>query len=248
MSDYAESFDAPWSRRQVDNFGAAVVINYRDRAQQAEQVVDMITKRGGKAFAMQADMRNVGEIHELVSRAVGRYGKLDIVVSNAGIEHFSTLEDVTEADFDRVFGVNTRGQFFAIQHAARHLPRGSRVVCTSSTSASKGMARHALYAASKAAVEALARNLAVELGPRGITVNAIVPRPTATDMAAASMREYLPPGVELNDALVENITPLGRIGSPEDIAEVVAFLVSDASGWITGQAIHVSGGSGLGGW
>src|SRR5215469_16029483 len=152
--------------------GATVVVTYREQAQRAEAVADAIRQGGGESLVIQADTSDVSHIARLVRQTV---------------EHFGALDEVTVEDFDHVFAVNTRGQFFAMQQAARHMSRGGRLICTSSMSASKGLARHALYAASKAAVEALARNLAVELGPRGITVNAIVPGPTATDMAAENM-------------------------------------------------------------
>src|SRR5215471_2042612 len=151
--------------------GATVVVTYREQAQRAEAVADAIRQGGGESLVIQADTSDVSHIARLVRQTVEQYGQLDILVSNAGIEHFSALDEVSVEDFDHVFAVNTRGQFFAMQQAARHMRRGGRLICTSSMSASKGLARHALYGASKAAVEALVRNLAVELGPRGITVN-----------------------------------------------------------------------------
>lgn len=216
--------------------GATVVVAYREQAQQAEEVAGAIRQGGSEALAIQADTSDISHIERLVTQTVEQYGKLDILVSNAGIEHFGALEEVTVEDFDHVFAVNTRGQFFAMQQAARHMSRGGRLICTSSISASKGLARHALYAASKAAVEAIARNLAVELGPRGITVNAIVPGPTATDMAAEHMAHYSGSDVARSltgaagDERTKTIMPLGRMGTPADIAKVVAFLVSDEGG------------------
>jgi len=235
--------------------GATVVVNYRTQAEQAAEVVNAIQQRGGEALAVQADTSDVAHIAHLVTRTVEQYGKIDILVSNAGIEYFGALEQVTVEDFDRIFAVNTRGQFFAMQQAAQHMHSGGRLICTSSISAGKGMAHHALYAGSKAAMEAIARNLAVELGPRDITVNAIVPGATATDMAIENMDHYSGTGMarpqltgDAGDESVKTLTPLGGVGTPADIANVVAFLVSDEGRWITGQAIHATGGGGLGGW
>jgi len=201
--------------------GATVVVTYREQAQRAEAVADAIRQGGGESLVIQADTSDISHIARLVRQTV---------------EHFGALDEVTVEDFDHVFAVNTRGQFFAMQQAARHMSRGGRLICTSSMSASKGLARHALYAASKAAVEALARNLAVELGPRGITVNAIVPGPTATDMTAENLAHYS--GSEVAWSLtgaageerIKSILPLGRMGTPADIARVVAFLVSEEGG------------------
>lgn len=153
--------------------GAKVVVNYSSSADKAEEVVNDIKKQNGEATAIKADMSLVAEIEQLVARAIEKYGKLDILVSNAGIEHFASFEEVTEQDFDKTFSVNTRGQFFAMQKAAKYMKNGGRLICTSSISASKGFVNHSVYGGSKGAVEAFARNLAVDLGSRGITVNAI---------------------------------------------------------------------------
>src|SRR4029077_19424403 len=121
------------------------------------------------------------------------YGKLDILVSNAGIEHFGRLDEITPEDFDRVFSTNTRGQLFAVQHAARHLPEGGRIVLTSSVSATRAVFHHTLYAASKGAVNSMVLNLSPELGQRGITINAIAPGGTVTDMANTHALSYKHP-------------------------------------------------------
>ncbi|GCE22485.1 SDR family NAD(P)-dependent oxidoreductase [Dictyobacter kobayashii] len=223
--------------------GARVAINYSSKPDDALKVVDEIKRQGGTAIAVQADMSQVEQIEQLMAEVVQKLGKLDILVCNAGIEHFGTLEEVTVEDFDRTFAVNTRGQFFAMQKAAQHMNNGGRMICTSSISASKGFANHAVYGGSKGANESFARNLAVDLGPRGITVNAIAPGATRTDMYEKYADLYADPDSKLSmDEQMKKFSPLGRVGTPEDIANVVAFLASDEGGWITGQVIHATGG------
>ncbi len=223
--------------------GAKVVINYSSSADKAEAVVNEIKQQNGEATAIKADMSQVAEIEQLVASSVEKYGQLDIFVSNAGIEHFASFEEVTKQDFDKTFAVNTRGQFFAMQKAVKQMKNGGRVICTSSISASKGFVNHSVYGGSKGAVEAFARNLAVDLGSRGITVNAIAPGATKTEMYEKYADLYRDPDSKLSlDEQMKKFSPLGRVGTPSDIANVVAFLASDESEWITGQVIHVTGG------
>ncbi len=223
--------------------GVMVVVNYSNNADKAEAVVNEINRQSGEAIAIRADMSQVAQSEQLVAKTVKHFGKLDVLVSNAGIEHFGPFEEVTEQDFDKVFSVNTRGQFFAMQAAAKQMKNGGRLICTSSISASKGFINHAVYGGSKGAIEAFARNLAVDLGPRGITVNAIAPGATKTDMYDKNAELYRDPDSKLSvDEQMKKFSPLGRVGTPEDIANVVAFLASDEGGWLTGQVIHVNGG------
>lgn len=223
--------------------GAKVVINYSSSADKAEAVVNEIKQQNGEATAIKADMSLVGEIEQLVASSVEKYGQLDIFVSNAGIEHFGPFEEVTEQDFDKTFAVNTRGQFFAMQKAVKQMKNGGRVICTSSISASKGFVNHSVYGGSKGAIEAFTRNLAVDLGPRQIRVNAIAPGATKTEMYEKYADLYRDPDSKLSvDEQMKKFSPLGRVGTPSDIANIVAFLASDESEWITGQVIHVTGG------
>ena len=223
--------------------GALVVVNYSSHADKAEEVVNEIKKHNGEATAIKADISQVDQTEQLIASSVEKYGKLDILVSNAGIEHFGPFEEVTEQDFDKTFAVNTRGQFFAMQKAVKQMKNGGRLICTSSISASKGFVNHSVYGGSKGAIEAFARNLAVDLGPRGITVNAIAPGATKTEMYDKYADLYRDPDSKLSlDEQMKKFSPLGRVGTPEDIANVVAFLASDEAGWITGQVIHVTGG------
>lgn len=224
--------------------GAKVVINYSSSPEKAEEVVHQIKQQGGEATAIQADMSRVDQIQQLVTSCVEKYGKLDILVSNAGIEHFGKLEEITPQDFERVFSVNVAGQLFVTQAAARYLSSGGRIVLTSSVSARIAVFYHTLYAASKAAVSAMVLNLAPELGERGITINAIAPGGTATDMAQENAKRYTHPALQnvSPDALLKSQAALQRLAQPEEIAAAVAFLVSDDASYITGSTLAVNGG------
>ena len=212
--------------------GVMVVINYSSSSDKAEAVVKEIQQQNGEATAIKADMSLVAEIEQLVASSIEKYGQLNIFVSNAGIEHFGPFEEVTEQDFDKTFAINTRGQFFAMQKAVKQMKNGGRVICTSSISASKGFVNHSVYGGSKGAIEAFARNLAVDLGPRGITVNAlakltegIAPGATKTEMYEKYADLYRDPDSKLSvEEQMKKFSPLGRVGTPSDIANVVAFL------------------------
>jgi NAD(P)-dependent dehydrogenase (short-subunit alcohol dehydrogenase family) len=223
--------------------GASLAISYTAHPEQAGETEGDIKRHGVDALAVQADSSDVSQIEDLVKQVVDHYGKLDMLVSNAGIEYFGALEEVRQQDFDRVFAVNTRGQFFVVQQAVKHMRAGGRIVCSSSVSATLPFARHALYAGSKAAVEAMVKTLSLELGPRGITINAIAPGGVETDMAARYGQEYQNPALHLSgEEWIKISTAMGRPGTPEDIAALVAFLVSDEAAWITGQTFHIDGG------
>lgn len=223
--------------------GAKVVVNYSRSPEKAEEVVNQIQQQGGEATAIQADMSQVDQIQQLVDKAIEQYGQLDILVSNAGIEHFGKLEEITPQDFKRVFSVNVAGQLFAAQAAARHLTSGGRIVLTSSDSAKKSVFYHTLYAASKAAVSAMVLNLAPELGERGITINAIAPGGTATDMAQENAKHYTHPALQNipPDTILKSQIALQRLAQPQEIAAAIAFLVSDDASYITGSTLAVDG-------
>src|SRR5579875_795340 len=223
--------------------GAAVAINYRANAEAAESLAASLTARGVRAVAIQADVSDPARSAELMDRAADALGGVDILVSNAGVEYFGSLEETTPDDFDRVFGTNTRGQLFVVQHAVRHMGSGGRILLMSSVSAHKSVFRHAVYAASKAAVEAIALNLAPELAQRGITINAIAPGGTESDMSAEVGHHYSHPEVPLEpEVRAKAMCAMGRFARPEEIAAATAFLVSDGASYITGRTIPVDGG------
>ncbi|WP_328608480.1 SDR family oxidoreductase [Amycolatopsis sp. NBC_00345] len=225
--------------------GAAVAIGYRGNQAAADDLVARLRADGARAFAAQADVADPEQTKALVEAAVAEFGRLDVLASCAGIEHFGALENLTPADFDRVFAVNTRGQLFAVQHAAAHLPDGGRIVLTSSVSASRAVFGHTLYASSKAAVESMVLNLSAELGKRGITVNAIAPGGTATDMAAENAAHYQHPDLAGRLSMDEWLTShgaLGRLATPAEVAAGYAFLASGDAAYMTGRTLQLDGG------
>ncbi|MBP5977779.1 3-oxoacyl-ACP reductase FabG [Brasilonema sp. CT11] len=224
--------------------GATVAINYREDAKPAEALVSELNSRGFKAQAFRADVSKPDECQTLLDDVVKTFGRVDILVSNAGIEHFGKLEEITPQDFERVFSVNVAGQLFVTQAAARYLPSGGRIVLTSSVSARIAVFYHTLYAASKAAVSAMVLNLAPELGERGIAINAIAPGGTATDMAKENGKFYTHPALQdlPPEALLKSKAALQRLAQPEEIAATVAFLVSDDASYITGSTLAIDGG------
>lgn len=229
--------------RRLAAEGAAVAVNYRNDEQAASSLVTELEAGGARAIAVRADVSEPEQTGRLMDHVAETLGGLDILVSNAGIEHFGALADITPEDFDRVFATNTRGQLFAVQHAVRHFTDGGRIVLTSSVSAHKSVFHHTLYAASKAAVEAMALNLAAELGRRGITVNAIAPGGTTTDMAAEVAHLYTHPDLHVDqETALSTMAALGRLAEPDEIAAAVAFLVSDDARYVTGRTIPVDGG------
>lgn len=219
--------------------GAEVVVNYPfdDEAELAASVVDAIRLEGGQAIAVRADVTRVAEIEALFAAAAARYGGIDIVVSNAGgAAPIKPIAGVSDAEYDAATAINARANFFVLREAARRLRDGGRVVVITSATVLTPYAGTAIYAGAKAASEVYARVLAKELGPRGITVNALAPGPIDTAMAreAGSTQDRFTAAIAM--------TPLGRLGTPEDIALVVAFIVSDGARWITGQHLRVGGG------
>jgi len=215
--------------------GATVVINYAGSKQEAKQVVEVIESKGGKAVALQANCSKIDDVRRLFQDVSERYGQLDILVNNAGTGIVATIADVTEEDYDKVFNLNVRGVLFALQEAARRMNDGGRIVNISSTTAIHPESGMAVYAASKAAIKLFTAVMAKEVGDRGITVNTVMPGPTVPGMFG-----NMPPEVQQQAAAN---SPFNRVGTPQDIADVVAFLVSEEARWLTGQDLCANGGA-----
>ncbi|KAL4945515.1 hypothetical protein BDV06DRAFT_209386 [Aspergillus oleicola] len=230
--------------------GADIVINYFSNEAKANEVVKTIQSLGRKAVAIKADVSKYSEIQKLFVDATTAFGKIDVVVSNSGVEHFETIEEITPEQYDHVFSINTRGQFFVAQQGYKAISPGGSIILMSSIAANlRGLPDHAIYSASKAAIEAFVRSLPSDFAPKRVRVNAIAPGGINSDMAIENAWRYVPGGspsmpyAQAKEALGK-ICPLGRFGEPEDVAKVVAFLASDEGGWINGQTVTISGGGG----
>ncbi len=218
--------------------GAAVVVNYSSSKVAANNVVADITKAGGKAIAVQADMSRKSEIEALFAEAKRTFGTIDILVNNAGIYEFAPIENITEEHFHKQFNLNVLGLLLATQAAVKVFgPAGGNVINISSVVAQKGVPQSAVYSGTKGAVDALTRALAAELAPHKIRVNAINPGMVETEGVHAAGFT----GGDMQKS-VEAQTPLGRIGQPQDIATAAVFLASEDSAWITGETFVISGG------
>jgi len=223
--------------KQLAAEGAAVVVNYASSKSGADKVVGEIIAAGGKAVAVQADVAKIVEIQRLFAETKKVFGQLDILVNNAGVYEFSPLENITEEHFHRQFNLNVLGLILTTQEAVKEFPSLKSIINLSSVVGTSPMPGASVYSASKAAVVAVTKALAGELGPRRIRVNSINPGMVETEGTHAG-------GFAEGDfrKQVETQTPLGRIGQPQDVATVAAFLAAEDSGWITGEIIHVAGG------
>ena len=220
--------------------GASVVVADKE-VSGADKVAGEIKSAGGRAIATETDVTDKKEVEQMVQKTIEGFGKIDILVNNAGIIARNSVMDIQEEELDRTFDVNLKGVVLCSQAAARHMieQKGGKIVNVGSSLSSRASVCNlsgggADYCASKAAVQALTRSMAMELAPYGINVNAVAPGVTNT-----SMHEGLWEGAV---AYYQNSIPLGRLAEPQDIADVVAFLVTDAARYITGQTIHVNGG------
>jgi 3-oxoacyl-[acyl-carrier protein] reductase len=218
--------------------GAAVVVNYATDEAGAERVVATIIQQGGRAIAVQADVGKEADVRALFAETKRAFGRLDVLVNNAGVYRFGAIEAFAEEEFHRQFGTNVLGTFLTIREAVAHFgDGGGSVINVSSTATTMSLPTTSVYTATKAAVESLTRVLAKELGPRKIRVNAIAPGGTETEgVRAAGII-----GTDFANQMVAQ-TPLGRFGQPDDIAPVALFLASADSGWVTGETLQVSGG------
>lgn len=224
--------------RQLATAGAAVAVNYASSRAGAEQVVAEITAAGGKAIAVQADVSQQPDIVRLFAETKRAFGRVDVLVNNAGIYEFAPLEAITAEHFHKQYNLNVLGLLLTTQEAVKHMgPEGGSVINISSVAATAALLHSAVYGSTKAAVNLITSVLAKELGPRKIRVNAVNPGMIETEgthgmgIIESDMRRQ-----------IEATTPLGRIGQPGDIAPAVVFLASDASAWTTGETLYISGG------
>ena len=219
------------------SLGASVVVNYSSGEAAAQETVAAINRSGGAAIAVQADVSKVADIERLFMASLERFGRLDIVVANAGVELVGQpILDFTEADFDRVFAVNTKGAFFTLQSAAKHVSDHGRIIYVGSSTAAFPFAGRGLYSGSKIGPQFLVEVLAKEIGARGITGNSILP--TATEGAGVHT-EATPETREF----FKSFRPMQRMGTVEDSANAAEYLASDLSSFVSGQHLLLSGGA-----
>jgi 3-oxoacyl-[acyl-carrier protein] reductase len=218
--------------------GAAVVVNYASSKAGADKVVAAITKAGGKAIAVQADVSKTADIQKLFAETKKAFGHVDILVNNAGVYEFAPLEGVTAEHFHKQFNLNVLGLLLTTQEAVKHFPAtGGSIVNISSVVGPHPVANASVYSATKGAVDSITKSLAKELGPKKIRVNSL--NPGMIDTEGAQSAGFI--GSDFAKQIITQ-TPLGRIGNPDDTAKVAVFLASDDSGWVTGETLLVSGG------
>jgi 3-oxoacyl-[acyl-carrier protein] reductase len=215
--------------------GFAVVVNYASSSTEADALVAELTAAGAKAIAVKADVSNADDVRRMFDTAEQQLGKVDVLVNNAGVLKTVPLADTSDALYDQTFDINVRGTFNTLREAAARMNDGGRIVNFSSTTLALNMPGYAIYNATKAAVEAFTHVFAKELRGRNITVNAVAPGPIATSL-------FLDGKTEEQIQNFAKMPPLQRLGQPEDIASVVAFLVGADSGWVNGQILRANGG------
>ncbi|HEX2859610.1 MAG TPA: glucose 1-dehydrogenase [Alphaproteobacteria bacterium] len=217
--------------------GASVVVNYASSKEGAAKVVAAIEKAGGKAVAVQGDVSNGKDAKGIIDAAIKAYGRLDVLVNNSGVYEFGAVEDITEKSFHRQFDINVLGTLLVTQAALKHLKEGGSIINIGSVVSSLNMPGSAVYTATKHAVNGVTKVFANEFGPRKIRVNAINPGLVETEGTQTA-------GFSEGDFAADTVskTPLGRVGKPDDIADVAVFLASDDARWVSGQTINVGGG------
>lgn len=219
--------------------GADVVINYRSHPEGAAKAVAKVEKTGRRGFAVQADLSQLSEIRRLVDESIAHFGRLDLLVNNAGIEKNASFLEVTEEDYDWVLDVNLKGVFFTTQYFVRHLSdrkRPGKVINISSVHEELSFPHFASYCASKGGLRMLTRTLSVELAPLGITINNVAPGAIQTPINTSLLQDKAKLA-----ALLHNI-PLGRLGQPADVAGAVVYLASSDADYVTGSTLVVDGG------
>ncbi|MDY3551929.1 SDR family oxidoreductase [Gemmata sp. JC717] len=215
--------------------GFAVTVNYAGSRAAAEAVAAQITAAGGRAIAVGADVSKTDEVARLFEETVRAWGRVDVLVNNAGALLTKPVAEITDEEFDRLFAVNVRGTFLCCREAARRMADGGRIVNLSSSTTAMMLPGYAAYCATKGAVEQLSHVLAKEVGPRGITVNVVSPGPTDTELFGQGKTEE-------QKQFYARMAALGRLGDPEDIAGVVAALVGPDGRWVSGQNVRANGG------
>jgi 3-oxoacyl-[acyl-carrier protein] reductase len=221
--------------RRLARDGFAVAINYASNTAEADALVAELTQAGTSAIAVKADVSSAEDVRSLFSTVEQQLGKIDVLVNNAGILKTAPLAQTSDELFAQNFAINTQGVFNTLREAATRLNDGGRIINLSSTTLALNLPGYAIYNGTKAAVEAFTRVFAKELRGRGITVNAVAPGPVATDL-------FLTGKTEEQIQTFTKMPPLERLGQPEDIAGVVAFLASSSGGWVNGQVLRANGG------
>ncbi|OAJ60835.1 3-ketoacyl-ACP reductase [Paraburkholderia ginsengiterrae] len=221
--------------RRLAKEGFAVAINYASSSAEADALAAEITSAGGRALAVKADVSNAGDVRRMFETVEQQLGKVDVLVNNAGVLKTMPLADTSDALYDQTFDINVRGTFNTLREAAARLNNGGRIVNFSSTVLALKLPGYAIYSATKAAVEAFTQVFAKELRGRNITVNAVAPGPIATAL-------FFDGKTEEQIETFAKMPPLQRLGQPDDIASVVAFLAGPDAGWVNGQILRANGG------
>ncbi|KAH0438590.1 hypothetical protein CcaCcLH18_03297 [Colletotrichum camelliae] len=216
--------------------GAKVVVNYSSDSSAADEVVSKIGS--DRAIAVKADNSKMPELQKLVDATVDKFGRIDVLIPNAALMHMRTVENTTEEDFDIMFNTNVKGPYFLVQKALPHMSEGGRIILLSTTvlASSSLPPNYLLYASTKGSIEQMTKYMAKDLATKGITINAIAPGPTGTDLFYKGKTQEMV-------QRVASMSPFGRIGTPEEIADVAIFLSGKGSSWVTGQVIRVNGGT-----
>ncbi|ENX22577.1 hypothetical protein F892_01819 [Acinetobacter vivianii] len=215
--------------------GHQIIINYANNNQEADQVVKKIQAAGGIASAFKANISHSDEVTQLFDYAIQTYGRVDVLINNAGIMRLSKIEQVDDESIDQILAINLKGSLYTMREAAKRLTHGGKIINLSSSVVGLKLEGYGVYAASKAAIESLTAILAKELRGKNITVNAIAPGPTATELFLEGKSETL-------IAQLSKAAPLERLGQVEDIAAVLDFAVNEASNWVNAQVLRVNGG------